>query len=73
MAESVVARLKSAWNVFRKNEQEDLTPQNGDRYYEYGMVSSYARPDRIRLTRGTISPSLILFTTELPWTSLLLR
>ena len=52
MAESVVTRLKSAWNVFRKNEQEDLTPQNGDRYYEYGMVSSYARPDRIRLTRG---------------------
>ena len=52
MAESVVTILNSAWNAFRKNEQEALSPQNGDPYYEYGMVSSYARPDRIRLTRG---------------------
>lgn len=51
MAESVVTRLKSAWNAFRKSEQNDLKPQNGDEY-SYGMVSSYARPDRVRLTRG---------------------
>ena len=51
MAESVVTRLKSAWNAFRKSEQNDLKPQNGYDY-SYGMVSSYARPDRVRLTRG---------------------
>lgn len=53
MADSVISRLKSAWNVFvgKKNGadiSEDLNPMS----YYYGMVSSSVRPDRPRLTRG---------------------
>lgn len=53
MADSVISRLKSAWNVFmgKKNGadiSEDLDPMS----YRYGMVSSSVRPDRPRLTRG---------------------
>lgn len=50
MAESVVTRLKNAWNVFRKNEETNLVPdRNG--FSEY-MYSSSDRPDRIKFMRG---------------------
>jgi len=53
VADSVISRLKSAWNVFvgKKNGadiSEDLNPMS----YHYGMISSSVRPDRPRLTRG---------------------
>lgn len=51
MAESVVTRLKNAWNVFRKNEMVDLAPSYDDDY-TYVAVSSYARPDRVKFMRG---------------------
>lgn len=50
MAESVVTRLKSAWNAFRYNEQRELTPRQSDETYL--VYPSYDRPDRVRLTRG---------------------
>ena len=51
MAESVVTRLKNAWNVFRKNEMVDLAPSYDDDY-THVAVSSYARPDRVKFMRG---------------------
>lgn len=56
MADSVISRLKSAWNIFsgRKNSRDDISNENAnDSYsYLYGVVSSAFRPDRVRLTRG---------------------
>ena len=56
MADSVISRLKSAWNIFsgRKNSRDDISNENAnDSYsYLYGAVSSAFRPDRVRLTRG---------------------
>lgn len=54
MADSVISRLKSAWNVFtgKKNTSDELFEEQDLSTYTYGVISSSIRPDRPRLTRG---------------------
>lgn len=52
MANSVISKIKRAWNAFRDIDPEIVFKDNYENGVSYSSVSYSSRPDRPRLTRG---------------------
>lgn len=52
MADSIVSRLRKAWNIFRERESNPFAPIVNNIDYVSAGIGYFNRPDRIRMTRG---------------------